>query len=166
MANSSFPSPERPAMPESYGLNADGVTFTPIAWEWVTARLEKSRNYWVATTRKNGRPHVSPVWGLWFEGRIHFATDAKSLKAQNLDRDRSCSVHLESGDEVVILDGRAERIEDESALERFLDAYDRKYSIRPEIGPGSAPIFAVTHTTVIAWTESDFPNTATRWKFR
>jgi hypothetical protein len=55
---------------------------------------------------------VSPVWALWLDGRIHFATDAASLKARNLSRDPSCSVHLESGDDVVIADGSVERVRD------------------------------------------------------
>jgi hypothetical protein len=38
------PVPEKPAMPAGYGLNAEGVTFTPIEWDWVIAQLEKSRN--------------------------------------------------------------------------------------------------------------------------
>jgi PPOX class probable F420-dependent enzyme len=153
-------------MPEGYGLNAYGVTFTPIAWEWVTGQLEKSRNYWIATTRADGRPHAAPVWGLWLEGRVHFSTDAASLKARNISRDPSCSIHLESGDDVVVLDGRIEQVTDESVLNKFVDAYDAKYSVRPEVGAGAAPVFALSHATVLAWMESDFPNTATRWKFR
>ena len=117
-----IPEPGRPQMPEGYGLHADGVTFTPIEWDWVTAQLVQSRNYWVATTRNNGKPHVSPVWGLWLDGRIHFATDGASLKARNLARNLSCSVHLESGDDVVIVDGAVEQISDEATIERFVNA--------------------------------------------
>jgi hypothetical protein len=152
-------------MPVGYGLNAEGVTFTPIEWDWVTAQLEKSRNYWVATTRSSGKPHVSPVWGLWLDDRIHFATDAASLKAKNLARDPSCTVHLESGDDVVIADGSVEQVADKDALERFVDASEVRSSIRPEIGHGVAPVFALNHVTILAWRESDFPNTATRRKF-
>ena len=151
-------------MPESYGLAA-AEKFKPISWEWVTERLSSARNYWVATTRKDGRPHVSPVWGLWLDGHLMFATDGGSAKARNARHNPACSVHLESGDEVVILDGALERISDTATLNRFNDEYDVKYSIRPEAGGDAAPVFALAHRTVLAWLEIDFPSTATRWQF-
>ena len=152
-------------MAPGYGLNAEGIKFTPIEWSWVADQLERSRNYWVATTRRNGRPHVAPVWGLWLSNRFMFATDAESVKAKNAARDPACSVHLESGDDVVILDGALEPVSDESHLKAFVDAYDKKYSIQLEINSDAAPVFALRHSTVLAWKESDFPSTATRWKF-
>ena len=151
-------------MPESYGLAAAEM-FKPISWEWVTERLSKARNYWVATTRRDGRPHVSPVWGLWLGGRVMFATDGGSAKASNATRNPACSVHLESGDDVVIMDGTLEVMRDAQTLERFNNEYDTKYSINPGAGGEAAPVFALTHRTVLAWMESDFPSTATRWRF-
>ena len=158
------PAPGRPMMPESYGLAA-AANFTPITWDWVTERLSTARNYWIATTRADGRPHVSPVWGLWLDGQIMFATDGGSLKARNIGRNPACSIHLESGDEVVIVDGSLERITDEAALKRFNDEYDVKYEIRPEAGTDASPVFALAHRTILAWLEKDFPSTATRWQF-
>ena len=29
--------------------------------------MSKAHNYWVSTTRPDGRPHVMPVWGVWIE---------------------------------------------------------------------------------------------------
>jgi hypothetical protein len=156
-------------MPQGYGLNAPNVHFKPITWDWVTGQLAKSRNYWIATTRKDGRPHVAPVWGLWLKGQVMFSTDSTSLKARNAARNPACTVHLESGDDVVILEGRLEQVTAPSLLKQFVDAYDAKYGIRPEVGPeagpGGGPVFALRHRTVLAWIEKDFPSTATRWEF-
>lgn len=150
-------------MPESYGLAA-AEKFEPIKWEWVTERLKTARNYWVATTLKSGSPHVSPVWGLWLDGRVMFATDGKSAKARNAARNPACSIHLESGDEVVILNGQLERVSNSGLLERFNSAYDEKYSINPGAGGDNAPVFALNMTVTLAWLETDFPSTATRWQ--
>jgi hypothetical protein len=48
-------------MPESYGLCDPRHGFDPLSWEWVVDRIVVARNYWVATTCSDGRPHVVPV---------------------------------------------------------------------------------------------------------
>jgi hypothetical protein len=158
------PTPGRPVMPESYGLAAS-EKFKPITWEWVTQRLRTARNYWVATTRQDGRPHVSPVWGLWMDGLVMFSTDSGSAQARNAARNPACSVHLEGGDEVVIIDGALERVTDPLTLLRCNDEYDARYSINPGAGADGASVFALAHRPVLAWMEVDFPSTATRWHF-
>ena len=37
-------------------------------WPWALERLEKSHNYWISTTRPDGRPHLMLVWE--FGGRM------------------------------------------------------------------------------------------------
>jgi hypothetical protein len=64
----------------------------------------------VATTGQHGAPHVAPVWGVWVRDVLWFGTDPASAKGRNLDRDDRVVVHLESGDEVVIVHGRAEAV--------------------------------------------------------
>jgi len=58
------PSASRPYMP-GYGLldAAQGAGLLP--WSWAVERLQRSHDYWVATVRPDGRPHVMPVWGVW-----------------------------------------------------------------------------------------------------
>lgn len=164
MTDNGKPAPDRPFMPESYGLAA-AEKFEPITWEWVTERLSAARNYWIATTRKSGAPHVSPVWGQWLDDRVMFATDANSAKGRNAVRNPACSIHLESGDEVVVLDGQLERITDTELLERFNNAYEVKYALNPSAGGDAAPVFALNTSVALAWLETDFPSTATRWQF-
>ena len=100
---------DRPTMPASYGVGDAQYGFEPIEWSWVVERLTTARSYWVAATRADGRPHLSPVWAVWTDGALHFFTDPESLKARCLRRDPRAVVHLESGDEVVILEGFARR---------------------------------------------------------
>src|SRR4030042_4304618 len=64
----------RPDMPE-YGLLDAGQGRGLLPWEWAQERLEKSHNYWVATTRPDSRPHATAVWGIWWQNAFWFSTD-------------------------------------------------------------------------------------------
>src|SRR5215813_698320 len=112
----------RPHMP-GYGiLDAhDGEGLLP--WEWALERLTVSHNYLLSTTRPDGRPHVMPVWGLWLEGAFYFGTDRRSRKSRNLTENPAIAVHLESGDDVVILEGRAAEVQDAALVSAIDKAY-------------------------------------------
>ena len=160
------PAPERPGIPQSYGIGADGSEpGERLGWETVEAWLRDSRNYWICTTRADNRPHTKPVWGVWLEGAAIFATSSRSLSARNIARDPEAVVHLDSGDEVAILEGRVEQPSDPDLLERFAGAYERKYDLRPDTADPGAPVLALRPRVVLSWTEADFPGTATRWRF-
>src|SRR6266487_5702436 len=81
-----------------------------LPWTWATERLNRARNYWIATTRPDGKPHSRPVWGVWLNNSFYFSTG--SLAAQNLATRPIITVHLESGSEVVIIEGVAELVSD------------------------------------------------------
>jgi general stress protein 26 len=154
----------RPAMPEGYGL-AVSTEGSLIQWSWVEAQMTVSKSYWVGTVGANGRPHIMPVWGMWFEGAFYFGTDAKSRKARNLALSPNIAVHLESGDDAVILEGIAERVTDSGFLERFSDAYKVKYEYRPDLNDPVTATYMLVPRVVFAWRESNFPEAATRWVF-
>lgn len=92
------------------------------------------------------------MWGVWLDDMLCFGTDRFSRKARNLAVNPALTVHLESGDDAVILEGVAEEMTDPALLARFAEAYEAKYRWRPDVA--------------FAWRESDFPHTATRWDFR
>jgi len=129
-------------------------------------RLAKSRNYWICTARPDGRPHSIPVWGFWIDGAIYFGTARSSRKALNLAHNPAVSIHLESGDDVVIVEGTAVEVSlTDKIVAKKLDAASRaKYKMPLMVVPESI-FYSVRPSVVLAWTESDFPNNATRWKF-
>jgi PPOX class probable F420-dependent enzyme len=161
--------PTRPNMP-GYGIHSSGEGMLP--WSHVDERMARARNYWVATTRPNGRPHCAPVWGAWVDGTFYFGSGPRSRKARNLSANPNVVVHLESGDDVVILEGTAEEVADPdpSLFTRIADAYAAKYldpETAEEFRPSSAEgMYAVRPHLAFAWLERDFPSTATRWVFR
>jgi len=152
-----------PDVPPLYGLK-HRQQYLPFSH--AEKRLKKSRNYWICTSRPDGRPHSIPVWGFWMDGAVYFGTAQSSRKARNLAHNPAVSIHLDSGDDVVILEGKAVEVDlsDKSIL-KMLDAASRaKYKMPLTVMPGSV-VYSVKPRTVLAWTEKDFPNNATRWKF-
>ena len=160
-----FPVPRRPLMPEGYGLSDPQYEFSPLSWDWVVDRMTNARSYWVATTRRDGSPHVVPVWGVWFGGAFYFFTDRASMKSRNAERDPRAVVHLESGDEVVVLEGCLEPTTEPGIVFPVAAAYKTKYDIDVAPGDDGPVMYRLAHRKVLAWNERDFPTTATRWTF-
>ncbi len=149
---------------EAYGVStsSDG----PLAWGHAEKRLAGARNYWIATTRPDGRPHAAPVWGVWVEGGLYFGTGRSSVKGRNLAHSPVLVVHLESADDVVILEGEVEEVRDRDPFDAVDAAYRAKYGMGvSEAGDDGAVWYVVRPRKAHAWLENDFPNTATRWRF-
>ena len=139
-----------------------------LDWDFVTDQMTKSRNYWISTTRPDGRPHAAPVWGVWLEGNLYFGTSPNALKARNLAANPALVVHLESGDDVVILEGTAVKMTEMAPdfYKKFGDAYAAKYNgFKPNPPSEAEPVFTLNIQNALAWLEADFPRTATRWEF-
>jgi hypothetical protein len=51
-------------MPD-YGIARPAAGSGLLPWSWAVERLERSHDYWVATIHPDGRPNVTPVWGVW-----------------------------------------------------------------------------------------------------
>jgi hypothetical protein len=79
--------------------------------------------------------------------------------APNLARDPRVVIHLDSGDDVVILHGEVEPYELQDSI---ADAYEAKYDYRPEPREGW---FLLQPRRALAWLERDYPKIATRFDF-
>jgi hypothetical protein len=152
-----------PQVPPLYGMKSPHQ-FLPFTH--AEERLAKSRNYWICTTRPDGRPHSIPVWGFWIDITLYFGTGRTTRKARNLAHNPALSVHLESGDDVIILEGSAVEVDlsEKPTFKKLDDASRAKYKMPLMVVPESV-IYAVRPHIVLAWTESDFPTNATRWQF-
>jgi pyridoxine/pyridoxamine 5'-phosphate oxidase len=151
----------RPGFRPLYGIRdaPEGM----LDWAWAVERLTASRNYWIVTADEDGRPRAIPVWGLWFDDAVVFGTNERSRKARNLDRDPRVVVHLESGNEVVILEGTAETVELTGEMSDELHA---KYDWRPEPGTDdSTRWYRLRPGRAQAWLEQDYTRSATRFDF-
>lgn len=162
---STQPISSRPHMP-GYGIVEARTGL--LTWERVSQQMAQARNYWLTTTRPDGRPHAMPVWGVWLDETFYFGTGRSSVKGRNLAHNPAVSVHLESGDDVVILEGVVEEVSDRLLLRHIYDVYGQKYKLDMSANAeeGAEPTYALRPTTVFAWLEQDFPNTATRFTMR
>jgi len=140
-----------------------------ISWSRVERRLRNAENYWLATTRPDGRPHSMPVYGLWEEGCFWFGTGLASVKGRNIAAGSDAVVHLESGDDVVIVEGTAEVVADGADPNPVTPRLAAKYGMSAaemEIDdPASgAALYRVRPKVVLAWLEGAFPQTRSRWE--
>ncbi len=85
----------------------------------------------LATTRKDGSPHVAPVWfALDDDGSIMFNTGAETVKGRTLRRDPRCSMCVD--DErapfsFVIVSGTAELIDDPDQVREWAGIIGGRY---------------------------------------
>ena len=135
-----------------------------LPWSHARERLTGSRNYWICTVRPDGRPHSIPVWGFWLDDAPYFGTAQTTQKARNLAHNPAVSVHLESGGDVIIVEGIAVEVSDKAVLKKIDAACRTKYKMPLMIIPESV-LYCVRPRVVLAWKESDFPGTGTRWEF-
>jgi nitroimidazol reductase NimA-like FMN-containing flavoprotein (pyridoxamine 5'-phosphate oxidase superfamily) len=145
-----------------YGLPEEPRGLHP--WSWGEAILREAHNYWVATARADGRPHVMPVWAVWHDGALWFSSGGESRKAKNLAARGECSVGAERGAHAVIVEGVATRLASEDAPAEVARLYDAKYGGGY---PESQPLFRVDPRVAFGFDESadEFGASATRWLF-
>lgn len=160
---------DRPYIPD-YGIREAGSGSSFIPWSKVTKQVEQARNYWISSTRPDGRPHAAPVWGVWLDETFYFGTGKRSQKARNISENCWLVVHLESGDDVVILEGYAERVTHATFFVPVNQAYGDKYNFRPLEGVDGDmpedPYYALKPRVAFAWLEQDFISSATRYRFK
>jgi len=145
-----------------YGIEEDPTGQGLLPWSFVEERMAAAHNYWVATASLQGIPHAAPVWGIWHQGYFYFATGGDSRKGNNLADNPRLVVHLESGDEVVILEGKARAVTQGPLFTALSEAYYAKYQVKLT---GNDPVYVLLPEKAFAWIEQDFPHTATRWSF-
>ena len=63
---------------------------TPTEWSQARDELADAEVYWLSTVRPDGRPHVTPLLGVWLEDALYFCTGSGERKAKNLSANRHC----------------------------------------------------------------------------
>lgn len=161
------PSADRPHMP-GYGIREAGEGTGLLPWSWARDRLARSHDYWVATTRPDGHPHLMPVWGVWLDEALWFSCSRASRKARNLASHPVCSIATDNAYEPVVVEGRAELIDAHEAIVRFVAAVNEKYGTSYGVdffAQSSNACFRVRPRWAFGLLESDFTGSPTRWTF-
>ena len=157
------PTRGRPIAPDLYPFPDDPRRWLP--WSHVDQRLRDAPNYWLATAGPTGVPHATPVWGVWVDGALYFDGPPTTRWARNLAANPRLTVHLESGEDVVIIEGVAEDlVTDDGLAERIVSAWNAKYGrLAPE--PSTTGLFRLRPNTARAWSRSSLED-GTRWILR
>jgi hypothetical protein len=167
--------------PASTTLDAEYSDPAATATSWADTRavLESAELAWVGTVRANGRPHVTPVVGVWAEDAFWFSTGQDEQKFANLQANPHVVVTTgastwDHGLDVV-LEGVAEQVTDDEVLARiapvFASRWDGRWqwtvrdgAFRGAGGEGGAMAFRVAPVKVFAHAKGD-PFGATRHRF-
>jgi general stress protein 26 len=79
----------------------------PARWRAIEARLGRETTIWVATVRYDGRPHLTPVWFIWFEDKLYITIGRESQKFANLYQNQNVALSIPDTDSVIIIEGEA-----------------------------------------------------------
>ena len=159
------PRGDRPYVP-GYGI-PDTVTGT-LPWSWAVERLERAIVYWLATNGADQAPHLIPIWGAWVDGRW-YVEGGPTRWQRNLRDNPQLAVKVESGDEVVIVEGTArELVAPTDPLSNAILAGYAKYEAAAGYEASASHwaeggLWELTPIKAFAW--SVFPTDMTRFRF-
>jgi hypothetical protein len=146
----------------------------PSDWATVASVLETAELYWLTTVRMDGRPHTTPLVGLWRDESFVFCTGPDEQKGRNLVDHSAVTVITgvntwKDGLDVVI-EGTADRVTGLGELTALADAYRAKYDGEWDFTPGEqgfdgaghlAHVFRVTPAKILAFAKA--PHGQTRF---
>ena len=147
-------------------------------WRDVTDLLSRAELYWITTVRADGRPHVTPLIGVWHDDALHFTTGDEEQKYRNLEH--SPKVALTTGNNTwrrastSSSRARPSRSARPRALQAVADAIEGKYGgdWHFDVGDGvflhgdgtsAARVFRVRATKVMAFAKDPHAQTAFRF---
>lgn len=143
-------------MPETFAALLD--------WSFVAEEMSKAQYYWIACVNGKNAPHVVPLWGIWFEQRVHFDGSPQTGWARNLRANGQIAVHLPNAEQVVVVYGHAAFLEDDELTPAEWAVLDGIYQQKYNVQEGS-PYWYVQPSKVLAWNGADL-HTMTRWLFK
>lgn len=123
------PPADRPHFPEGY-INARDAK-EMVTWSYIQERMTLARNYWIVTATPQGKPSATPVWGVWVDNTLYFDGSPQTRRGRNIAANPQVAVHLESGDQAVMLEGEAHILAgapEKALAERVAANYREKYA--------------------------------------
>jgi nitroimidazol reductase NimA-like FMN-containing flavoprotein (pyridoxamine 5'-phosphate oxidase superfamily) len=105
------------------------LSLTPDEME---AFLRTQRTIRLATSALDGRPHVIPLWFVWFDHVVFLNTTLGNVTVRNLEQNPLATGAVDDGDiydelRGVLIHGTVERAEDDERLETVMHRWSEKY---------------------------------------
>ena len=160
----------RPRVPDGYGVvdDLDGT----LDWSHARGRLTGALHYWLGSVRPDGSPHAVPRWGVWLGDRFFYDGAPATRHTRNVEANPACTLTLESGTDVVIVEGDsvAVRASADGVGTRLAAAFGKYADLdyAPAADSWESPtdgggLRVITPRRVLAW--SSFPTDCTRFTF-
>ncbi len=118
--------------------------------EYTHNRFASQKNIWFATVKKNGQPHLVPVWFVWFEDKIYVCIEPTSVKAKNLDLSPFATLAIEDASKPIICECRA-RIVPEPWQQEIFELFEQKYDWDIEAEEQYTQLIEATPLKWLAW---------------
>ena len=167
--------PQTPVTELDIRFSSSGAAAVP--WTDAESTLKDAGIYWLSTVRPDGRPHVTPLIGVWLEGGFYFSTGDTERKARNLAANPQ--VVITTGRNAlsdaldIVVEGEARSVSDDAKLRHVGDAHAVKYGEGWRLpGLDGVTLFEVRPTTAFGFGRKDAqappPHggfSQTRWRF-
>jgi hypothetical protein len=151
----------------------------PTGWARARDDLRAAPLYWLSTVRPDGRPHVTPLLGVWRAGALYFCTGVTERKADNLADNPHCVLttgcnSLDGLD--IVVEGDAVAVRDKVELRHVADTFESKYGhhvtapdgtwsgLGDTIRNGDVLVFRVAPVTAFGFGKGE-RFSQTRWRF-
>jgi len=154
----------------------DGVGAT--SWAETVGLLQNAELFWLTTVRDDGRPHVTPLVGVWTSDQLYFCTGDDQQKTRNLSANSQVAMTTvcntwDSGLDVVV-EGEARQVVETAELEAAAKAWTAKWDGRwtYEVGEGCfhhpgepmrVLVYAVAPKQVLVFGKGTFSHTRHRF---
>lgn len=125
----------------------------PAKWDDTERALADAELYWLTTVRSDGRPHVTPLIGIWHDNAPHFCTGLTEQKTRNLEH--NTRVALTTGTNTwargfdAVVEGVAVRVADRDRLQILADAFEEKYGSEWHFDVGDGVFVSQDHPAVV-----------------
>ena len=137
-----------------------------LPWSWARDRLSVAHDYWLATVWPDGRPHVTPVWGVWSDDGLWWSCSPGARKTRNLELNPAAVATTDDPRSPVVVEGVARRVTDAAAVAEFARRVNVKYEVRyPEAFFLENACFRLRPAWAFALRSDDFEGSPTRWVF-
>jgi len=152
---------------------------TPTPWAEARRILESAQTYWLSTVRIDGRPHVTPVAGVWVDEAMHVTTGDGEQKRRNLAANTAAILTtgcngFEGTD--IVVEAEAVEVTDLGRLQVVAEAFASKYrnTFPFEVGDGHLKLRDAKGSVVRCYRlrprkafgfKKDDPFSQTRWRF-
>ena len=163
------PRRDRPQLPRGY---LTGSQQGMLTWASVQRILRTAPYLWIATTNRDGSPHLVQQWCAWVDDTLYFEGSDRTKWARNLARDPRLGFGFQVeersayGEAVVEVARGLERPVAVKIARQYATKYGPKFDYRPMADQyQQGPVFRARPTKIIAFDVKRFSSSATRFTF-